>query len=356
MRTRPHERSRVVPAVTPSGPDGCAPPDPGRADPAARRRDGHADPGLRPGGAGVPRGAVQRLAPRRQGQQRPAQPDPARDDQVHPPPVPRGGRGHRRDQHVQRRRRSPRPTTAWRTSPTRSTSPAPGPPARPATSSRPPTGRAWSRAALGPTNRTASISPDVNDPGARNVTYDELVAAYLEQARGLVDGGADLLLVETDLRHAQRQGRDLRPRDALRGARPALARGPVRHDHRRLRPDPVGPGDRGVLELRAPRPPARGRAQLRPRRERDAALRRRAVSRLADTFVSALPQRRPAQRVRRVRRVARADGGHPRGVRGQRAAQHRRRLLRDHPRPHPGDRCRGAPRRAASAGGAVAGR
>ncbi len=50
---------------------------------------------------------------------------------------------------------------------------------------------------LGPTNRTASISPDVNDPGKRNVTYDELVAAYLEQARGLVDGGADLLLVET---------------------------------------------------------------------------------------------------------------------------------------------------------------
>jgi len=51
--------------------------------------------------------------------------------------------------------------------------------------------------ALGPTNRTASISPDVNDPGTRNITYDELVEAYLEQARGLVDGGADLLLVET---------------------------------------------------------------------------------------------------------------------------------------------------------------
>ncbi|MEP7021649.1 MAG: homocysteine S-methyltransferase family protein, partial [Pseudonocardiales bacterium] len=51
--------------------------------------------------------------------------------------------------------------------------------------------------ALGPTNRTASISPDVNDPGARNVTYVELVEAYLEQANGLVDGGADLLLVET---------------------------------------------------------------------------------------------------------------------------------------------------------------
>ncbi len=51
--------------------------------------------------------------------------------------------------------------------------------------------------ALGPTNRTASISPDVNDPGFRNVSFDELVAAYTEAVRGLVDGGADLLLVET---------------------------------------------------------------------------------------------------------------------------------------------------------------
>src|SRR5690242_8956489 len=50
---------------------------------------------------------------------------------------------------------------------------------------------------LGPTNTTASISPDVNDPGARNITFDALVAAYHEQACGLVDGGADLLLVET---------------------------------------------------------------------------------------------------------------------------------------------------------------
>ncbi|OKH74449.1 methionine synthase [Mycobacterium sp. SWH-M3] len=51
--------------------------------------------------------------------------------------------------------------------------------------------------ALGPTTRTASISPDVNDPGARNVSYDQLVAAYLEAANGLVDGGADILIVET---------------------------------------------------------------------------------------------------------------------------------------------------------------
>jgi 5-methyltetrahydrofolate--homocysteine methyltransferase len=51
--------------------------------------------------------------------------------------------------------------------------------------------------ALGPTNRTASISPDVNDPGFRAITFDELKAAFGEQAKGLLDGGADLLLVET---------------------------------------------------------------------------------------------------------------------------------------------------------------
>lgn len=51
--------------------------------------------------------------------------------------------------------------------------------------------------ALGPTNRTASISPDVNDPGYRAVTFDDLRIAYGEQLRGLVDGGADLILIET---------------------------------------------------------------------------------------------------------------------------------------------------------------
>ena len=50
---------------------------------------------------------------------------------------------------------------------------------------------------LGPTNRTASISPDVNDPAARNVSFEELAAAYQESAEGLIAGGADLLLIET---------------------------------------------------------------------------------------------------------------------------------------------------------------
>jgi len=50
---------------------------------------------------------------------------------------------------------------------------------------------------LGPTSKTASISPDVNDPGCRNITFDELVTAYTDSARGLIDGGVDLILLET---------------------------------------------------------------------------------------------------------------------------------------------------------------
>ena len=50
---------------------------------------------------------------------------------------------------------------------------------------------------LGPTNRTASISPDVNDPSARNVTFEELVTSYAEATRGLIDGGSDIILIET---------------------------------------------------------------------------------------------------------------------------------------------------------------
>ncbi|MBT4437381.1 MAG: dihydropteroate synthase, partial [Gemmatimonadales bacterium] len=55
----------------------------------------------------------------------------------------------------------------------------------------------WVVGTLGPTNRTCSISPDVGDPGARNVTFDALVESYAEQAQALLDGGADILMVET---------------------------------------------------------------------------------------------------------------------------------------------------------------
>lgn len=56
---------------------------------------------------------------------------------------------------------------------------------------------AWVAGSVGPTNRTASMSPDVSDPGARTVTFTDLAEAYGEQVRGLIDGGADIILVET---------------------------------------------------------------------------------------------------------------------------------------------------------------
>jgi 5-methyltetrahydrofolate--homocysteine methyltransferase len=55
----------------------------------------------------------------------------------------------------------------------------------------------WVAGSIGPTNRTASISPDVNDPGYRNISFDDLYKAFREQTEGLIEGGADLLLVET---------------------------------------------------------------------------------------------------------------------------------------------------------------
>ena len=153
-----------------------------------------------------------------------------------------------------------------------------------------------------------------------------------------------------DLRHPQREGGDLRPRDALRGARPALAGHHLRHHHRRQRAHPVRPDHRGVLELRAPR----------PARSPSASTARSVPPRCGRTspscrgwptcFVSCYPNAGPAQRVRRVRRDAGGDGRRARPVRRRRPGQHRRRLLRHHPRAHPRDRRRGAGHGAPRAG------
>lgn len=60
-----------------------------------------------------------------------------------------------------------------------------------------PGGQKWVAGALGPLNKTLSLSPDVNNPGYRALTFDEAVEAYYEQVKGLVDGGVDLILIET---------------------------------------------------------------------------------------------------------------------------------------------------------------
>jgi len=57
--------------------------------------------------------------------------------------------------------------------------------------------QAWVAGAMGPLNKTLSLSPDVNNPGYRAVTFDDVVSAYYDQVRGLVDGGVDILLIET---------------------------------------------------------------------------------------------------------------------------------------------------------------
>jgi len=57
--------------------------------------------------------------------------------------------------------------------------------------------KAWVAGAIGPLNKTLSLSPDVNNPGFRAVTFDGVVAAYYEQVQGLIDGGVDILLIET---------------------------------------------------------------------------------------------------------------------------------------------------------------
>ena len=143
-----------------------------------------------------------------------------------------------------------------------------------------------------------------------------------------------------DLRHPQRQGRDLRPRDPLRGARPPLAGDHLRHHHRRVRPHPVRPGDRGVLELRAPRPAARGRPQLRAGRRRDAPLRRRALPARRHASSPCYPNAGLPNAFGEYDETPDQMSATRRRVRRQRPGQPRRRLLRHHPGAHRGDRRR----------------
>lgn len=116
---------------------------------------------------------------------------------------------------------------------------------------------------IGPTPRTASISPDVSDPGARNVTFDQLVEAYLEQIRGLVEGGADLLLVETGFRYLELQSSSFRNRYVLRRVRQKIAHHDFRYCDRRVRTYPVGTDSDGFLVFHPPCPSPDGRAELR---------------------------------------------------------------------------------------------
>src|SRR4051794_26649586 len=139
-----------------------------------------------------------------------------------------------------------------------------------------------------PTSRTASISPDVNDPGARNVSYDELVEAYLEQANGLVDGGSDVLLVETifDTLNAKAAIFALEPLFEQRGRRwPVMISGTITDASGRTLSGQVTEAFwhsvRHVKPLLVGLNCALGAKEMRPYIAE--------VSRIADTFVSCYP-------------------------------------------------------------------
>ncbi len=198
----------------------------------------------------------------------------------------------------------------------------------------------WVIGALGPTNTTASISPDVNDPGKRNITYDRLVEAYLEQASGLVDGGADLLLVETifDTLNAKAAIFALETLFEERGRRwPVIISGTITDASGRTLSGQVT--EAFWNSVRHARPLAiglncaLGAADMRPYVAE--------LSRVADTFVSCYPNAGLPNAFGEYDETPDADRRRARRVRGQRAGEPARRLLRHHARARRGDRGRG---------------
>ena len=117
--------------------------------------------------------------------------------------------------------------------------------------------------ALGPTNRTASISPDVNNPGFRAVSFDELSAAYAEAADALIEGGADLLIVETIFDTLNAKAALFGIDSVFREARRASSGHDFGDHYRSLRPHPVRSDTLGVLVFLASRKTLDDRPQLR---------------------------------------------------------------------------------------------
>ncbi len=149
--------------------------------------------------------------------------------------------------------------------------------------------------ALGPTPRTASISPDVNDPAARNVSFDELREAYHEQASGLLEGGCDLFLVETIFDTLNAKAALFALDELMEDHRRASAGDHLRHGDRRLRAHPVRADGGRVLALGAPCQAAGRGPELRARRGADAPVHRGAGQGGRRHLHQLLPERRPAQ-------------------------------------------------------------
>ena len=160
---------------------------------------------------------------------------------------------------------------------------------------------------IGPTSKTASISPDVEDPGFRATSFDQMVESYYEQVAALVEGGVDILFPETAFDTLNLKA-CLFAIDKFfeRAPGPAAGHG-LGDDPGRQRPHAVGPDRRRDVEFDLAFPAAERRDQLCPGSGADAAVRGRAVGNRPG--LPQLPsQRRLAERVRRLRRDAGADG------------------------------------------------
>ena len=290
-----------------------------------------------------PRRALRRLRLPSAGQQRPSDPDPARGDRGDPLRLCHGRRRHPRDQHLFLDRDRPgrlrHGGRGLRPEPRRRAAGARAPRSGP---SRQDGKRRFVAGALGPTNRTASMSPDVNNPGYRAVTFDDLRDAYGEQIRGLIDGGADLILIETifDTLNAKAAIFALRG-DLRREGRPP-AGDDLRHDHRPLRPHAVRPDADRLLAFGAPRQALHHRPQLRARRRGDARASGRDLPSVADTFVCAYPNAGLPNEFGEYDESPEAMAAQIARIRARGPRQHRRRLLRLDARPYPRHRRGGA--------------
>ena len=157
----------------------------------------------------------------------------------------------------------------------------------------------WVAGALGPTNKTLSLSPDVNDPGFREVDFDEVKAVYREQIDALVEGGVDFILVETVFDTLNAKAAIVATLGGRGGAGPAAAADDLDDADRPIGPQPVRSHGRGLLGQRPPCPAADHRAQLLVRRGAASAAPRGAVADGRHTG-HGLSQCRPAQRSRRI--------------------------------------------------------
>ena len=307
---------------------------PPRADRGDRRRDGHGDPARPAVRGGLPRRALRRLAERPAGQQRPAHAHPARHHRDDPPRVPRRRRRHHRDQHLQRQRRLPvrlrHGGAGLRAQPRgRRGSPAGSPtrrrPGRRTRSATSP-GRSARPRARRPSRPTSTTPAPATCPSTSSWRRTPRRPTACSTAAPTCCSSRRSSTPSTPRRRSSRSRRVFEER----GRRwPVIVSGTITDASGRTLSGQVTEAFWTSIRHVAP---ARRRAQLRARRQGDAALHRRDVARRRLVRLL-LPQRRPAQRLRRVRRDARRDGRDHRRVRRRRLRQPRRRLLRHHPRP-----------------------